>query len=145
MRYAIIENGAVVNVIEAQADAKFPDGWSTIASETANIGDLFNELSGDFVPPDPLPPEPPTVAEYQAAIEAYVDATAVARQYRDAISLASYANSTVPGWATEAGIFVAWRDAVWQYAYGQLELVQAGSRDVPTVAEFIAELPAIEW
>lgn len=47
MRYAIIENGVVVNV--AVSDAPLADKW--IASDTAQIGDLY--VDGQFVPPAP--------------------------------------------------------------------------------------------
>lgn len=54
-----------------------------------------------------------------------------------------------PGGATNLGIthntLSRWRDAVWTYVYEQLALVQAGQRTQPTIAEFIAELPAIVW
>jgi hypothetical protein len=54
MRYAIIENGIVVNI----AEAEFPlaDNW--IAGETANRGDTY--VDGTFIPSEPEPePEPP--------------------------------------------------------------------------------------
>lgn len=46
MRYAIIENEMVVNVVESDA----PVG---VASETANIGDRYE--NGEFIKPDPAP------------------------------------------------------------------------------------------
>lgn len=47
MRYAIVENGTVVNV--AVSDEPLADNW--IASNTAAIGDLYE--NGQFVPPPP--------------------------------------------------------------------------------------------
>ena len=88
---------------------------------------------------------PPTLPDYQAAIAAYLDEAAQSRQYDGAISLASYLGSTNPQWASEALAFVAWRDAVWVYAYAELGKAMNGERDVPTVAGFLTELPAIDW
>lgn len=88
---------------------------------------------------------PTTAAAYGRAIQAYVDATARAREYNDGVTCASYIASTIPGWAADAAAFVSWRDLVWDYAYTQLRLVQAGQRAQPTVAELIAELPTISW
>lgn len=34
---------------------------------------------------------------------------------------------------------------MWIYAYAELDRVTLGEREVPTVEEFIAELPVIEW
>jgi len=103
--------------------------------------------------PDPLPdtdPEvaaflnpPPSLEDYRAAIRAHVDATAQARDYDNAVSCASYVNSTNPQWAAEAQAFVAWRDAVWAHAFAELAKVENGQRAQPTISEFIAEIAAI--
>jgi hypothetical protein len=95
--------------------------------------------------PEPLPPQAVTIADYVHAIETHVDATATAKAYGGTASLASYVNSSVPAWAAEAAAFVAWRDAVWLYAYAEMAKVQAAQRAQPTVAELIAELPVIQW
>jgi len=86
-----------------------------------------------------------TVEQFRSAIQAHVDAAAATRLYDSGNSLASYVASTNPAWAAEATAFVAWRDAVWAYAYTELDRVMAGEREQPTVEEFIGELPVIEW
>lgn len=86
-----------------------------------------------------------TRSAFQAAIQAHVDQTAKDRLYDNGHSLAGYVNSTVAAWAAESAAFVAWRDAVWLYAYSEMEKVMNGLRETPTVEAFIAELPAIEW
>lgn len=103
-------------------------------------------------PPEPGPepePEPPTpeqiIASFRLAIQSHVDAVAQSRNYDSGTSLAGYVASTNPAWAAEAQAFVAWRDAVWVYAYTELDKVTGGQREAPTVEDFIAELPAIAW
>jgi len=90
-------------------------------------------------------PEPPTLADYENTIQALVDTTATEKMFRDGVTLASYVASTNPQWAAEAQAFVAWRDAVWAYAYAELAKVQAGERAQPTPEDFLTELPAIVW
>ncbi|TPL36760.1 hypothetical protein [Mesorhizobium sp. B2-4-8] len=85
------------------------------------------------------------LASFQTAIQSLVDQTATSRSYADGNALASYVASTVPAWSAEATAFVAWRDAVWVYVYGELDKVTAGEREIPTVEAFLAELPAIAW
>lgn len=85
------------------------------------------------------------VEQFRSAIQAHVDATARDRSYDSGNSLASYTSSTNPAWAAEATAFVAWRDAVWLYAYAELDKVLAGERPQPTVEAFLAELPGIVW
>lgn len=92
-----------------------------------------------------LPGPAPTQADYAAAIQAHVDAAARDRSYHDGVHLASYVASTNVVWAAEAAAFVAWRDAVWAYAYAQLAAVAAEEREQPTVAELVGELPEMEW
>lgn len=95
--------------------------------------------------PDPasaLPP--PTLADYEVAIQAHVDATAGQRGYSSGVSCASYAASTVPAFAAEAAAFIAWRDAVWIAVHTRLAEVQGGAA-APTVRGLVADLPAMVW
>ncbi|MBD3844879.1 hypothetical protein IED13_04160 [Bosea sp. SSUT16] len=97
-------------------------------------------------PPAPAPyPVLPTIDDYRAAIQAHVDATAQARNYDSGLTCASYVGSTNPAWAAEAAAFVAWRDAVWVYAFTELPKVQSGQREQPTIAAFLDELPVMIW
>ncbi|MCW8279849.1 hypothetical protein K7A42_03035 [Agrobacterium sp. InxBP2] len=88
---------------------------------------------------------PVTITDYENAIQNLVDSTARERQFRDGVTLASYIGSTKPRWAAEAQAFVAWRDNVWFYAYGELAKVKAGQREQPTVEQFLAEIAPIAW
>ncbi|MCZ7929558.1 hypothetical protein [Agrobacterium pusense] len=104
------------------------------------------EAKGNTIPPYAEPPAPPpTVQDYQRAIQALVEQTAQSKQYDTAANLASYVASTVPVWAAEAQAFVEWRDNVWFYAYGELAKVQAGQREQPTVEQFLTEITPIAW
>lgn len=92
-----------------------------------------------------IEPLPLTADRYAEAIQSHIDGTARSKGYADGFSIASYGASTVPAWAAEAQAFVAWRDAVWVYAYAQLSAVEAGTRPQPSISGLIAELPAITW
>ncbi|WP_435657270.1 hypothetical protein [Brucella pituitosa] len=95
--------------------------------------------------PDNNHPGLDPVDVYRLEIQAMIDGKAKERQYNSGATLASYVNSTVELWATEAQAFVAWRDAVWIFALAELDKVQAGDRDQPSVEDFLAELPEFEW
>lgn len=132
------ENGSIIAMIEG-VEMVVPD-------DTANRHRRMLaewEAQGNTI--QPYVPPPPTQQEYANAIQAHVDATARARDYMDGVSLASYVASTNPTWAAEAAAFVSWRDIVWAYAYEQLDAVENGLREQPTVAGLVAELPAITW
>lgn len=101
-----------------------------------------DEIAEIGIPPEPIPP---TITDYENAIQDLVDSTAREKQFRDGVTLASYTASTKPKWAAEAQAFVAWRDNVWFYAYGELSKVQAGQRPQPTVEQFLGEIAPIAW
>jgi hypothetical protein len=70
--YAIIENGAVVNAAEAEADYAAEQGW-VLLPEGAGIG--YSYIDGEFVDlrpaPEPAPvPHPPTKEELLAQLQA---------------------------------------------------------------------------
>lgn len=99
-----------------------------------------------FAVEDEPEPEPEVLIEqFRATIQAHIDAAAQSRRYENGNSLATYVNSTNAQWSAEAAAFVAWRDAVWAYAYAELDKVLGGLREAPTVEGFIAELPVMEW
>ncbi len=91
-----------------------------------------------------LPPAP-TIKEYQDAVQGALDAKARERNYDGILSLCSYTASTNPIFAAEAAAGAAWRDGAWAYCYQALADVQNNLRVAPTVAEMLAEIPAIVW
>lgn len=123
-------------------DVQYPRSWWRTVSPQ-KIADM------GFVPYEPPVPEPPTpeqvIEAFRAAIQSHVDAQAVSRRYDSGNSLATYVNSTNAQWAAEAVAFVAWRDAVWAYAYGEMDRVLNGDREQPTIDELLEELPEMEW
>jgi hypothetical protein len=86
-----------------------------------------------------------TVERFRQAIQQHVDRTARERLYDNGHTLASYISSTNSQWAAEAQAFVAWRDAVWLYAYVELDKVMVGKREQPSFEDFVGELPSISW
>lgn len=109
----------------------------------AGLDDLVSELDVGTLPVETLPP--PVEKDYAEAIQAHVDAAAISRRYDSGNSLATYVSSSNPDWAAEAQAFVAWRDAVWAYAYVELDKVLAGEREQPSVEAFVGELPELMW
>ena len=125
-------------------------GWISFSSSPEDVEKHGRDIYYRALEMGPLPyvePTPPTPSlnDYRAAIQAMIDNKASERQYDSGATLASYVNSTIEQWAIEAQSFVAWRDAVWLYALVELEKVQKGVRDQPSVEDFLAELPVFEW
>jgi hypothetical protein len=85
------------------------------------------------------------LAAYKCAFDNHLDAVAQSRQYDNRLTIAQYAVSTNPQWQAEAQAFIAWRDAALNYMFSRLAAFEAGSIEPPSVEDFIAGLPAIEW
>lgn len=117
-------SGIFVNLQEIYADEELPDNNIEVV---------------EFLNPSP------NETDYASAIQSFIDQTAQSKKYADGVTLASYKDSTVPLWAAQSAVFIAWRDAVWVYAYSELAKVQAGERPQPSVADFLLELPEIAW
>ena len=86
----------------------------------------------------------PTVADYDASMEAHLYDERCARGYTTREPDA-YLGSSVPRWAQDARDWVAHRDAVMGYALALINAVESGERTPPTMAEFRAGLPQITW
>lgn len=81
----------------------------------------------------------------EAQLSVYIDQVSNQRLYDNAVSCASYINSSITQWVNEATTFIAWRDNVFTYMIAQIALMQSDDRSVPTFDEFITELPSIIW
>lgn len=82
------------------------------------------------------------IQAFKDAIQSTLDEAARAKGYDDIVSACSYAG--YPNvFQAEAITFGQWRANVWAYGYAELDKVMAGTRQVPTIPEILAELPAL--
>ena len=115
-------------------------------AEWCNQNNATIEDKGEYYECVVIPaPPPPTVEEIKQGlinlVQQHLDAKCQSMGYDNGFACASYATSSVPKFKAEAEAFVLWRDRVWSYCYEQLDLFEAGQREIPT--DIIAELP--EW
>lgn len=120
------------HVAAAFRDRTPPAGWAALEIEPPAEMPVLGRMQAQ------------TLSQYEAAIAAHVEAVVASRPYSSAASCAGYINSTVPGWATEAAAFVAWRDAVYLAAFGTMAEVQQGA-SAPGIAALLAGLPVVDW
>lgn len=79
------------------------------------------------------------------AIESLLDSTVQVRDYKNILHACSYINSIIPQYQAEAVAASQWRDMVWVKAYEIQNEILNSQRQIPTIEEFLAELPALEW
>lgn len=103
---------------------------------------LINVKSADVLAAEHLAS---TKSRLTSVIQSTLDEKAKERNYDHILSLCTYATSNDPKFSGEGQVGVAWRDEVWAKGYSILADVEAGIRAIPTEAELIAELPAMQW
>lgn len=124
-----------------------------VRRENGVVAGIYNQpqsFAGEFLSDDD--PEiaaflnPPLPAmDYVQAVSDHIETTAQNRGYDSQDRLASYVLSDVPAWKAEAQAFITWRDLVWAYVFMSQAAVASGQRTQPSLEEFKAGLPQIQW
>jgi hypothetical protein len=141
MRYAVIKDGVVENVIRAREGYTIA-GRQLIPAERVNIGQLWDGENFSDPPRDLRKLQ----ADVIAATQARLDNFARERGYDGILSACSYAASTNSTFAEEGMRCVELRDETWAMLYQMLAEVQANSRPVPSsFAEIEPDLPDLIW
>ncbi|MDQ0454668.1 hypothetical protein [Rhizobium paknamense] len=82
---------------------------------------------------------------YQLAIQEMMNAKARERGYDSMTTAVTYSGDKNATFAAEAAALKDWRSDVWVYSLAELEKVIAKQRPIPTIADFLTELPAFSW
>ena len=85
------------------------------------------------------------IADYISALEAHMDALAKAKGYDDRKTCALRAGIVGSPFQVEGVKFALWMDNCYALGYTIIAEVQSGVRAMPTIEEFIAELPVLVW
>lgn len=80
-----------------------------------------------------------------AAVQSWMDRTVQVRNYDNIYTACTYAYSTDETFKKEGTACLVWRDDIWRTCYNILNEVLAGTREIPTEEELIAEMPKLEW
>jgi hypothetical protein len=126
-----------------------PTQWALLQADADAMGTPLDDHAGmlnawvaSYVPPAP---EPLTFADFEAALDAHLDATAQTRQWTDRITCALRAGYPNP-WQEEGKAFGTWMDSCNAMAYLYMQQVQDGIIPLPsTTQELIDALPPMVW
>lgn len=142
MRTHVIVGGVVVDTIMAsvtEAQVAYPDAVC-VDGEIGAIGWGF--VDAELVPP---PARAVRQADYTDAMTALFDTTAQSRNYDNRITCALRAGLVGSPFQAEGIAFGLWMDGCNALGYTIMAEVMQGQRAQPTVSEFMALLPAMEW
>ena len=136
------ENGEILNAFHSsckeiqQPNIEVPDQTWSYAVKSGKKRLVKN---GGLV----LEEIPPTLADYDAAMEAHLASARVARGYTTR-EPDCYINSSNPRWAQDAADWIAFRDAVMEYGLAVMNEYSAMGK-APSLEEFKKGLPVIRW
>lgn len=93
---------------------------------------------------DPVPTADQLRASLTVAVQRHMDTAAAIHGYDDIKSAVTYADEpAVERFQREGMAFRAWRSLVWDACYTVMAAVESGEREIPTVEQLFAELPAL--
>lgn len=100
--------------------------------------------NGEFIAPEiPQPTPDEIIKQYETALDTMLDGVAVSLTFKDRYSLiarAGYPNK----WQQLAIAFGSWMDGINDQSWILLSEVLAGTKPMPTVAEYLALFPTFE-
>jgi|SRR5690606_30281586 len=140
---ALIKDNKVVDLSDSIFPVHISFQWMD-APENCKVGWILNNGVLE-APPVPEKTTAELIEGYKIGIAGHINSIAREKDYDNGIACITYANSTNATWEQEALAFIAWRDAVWAYAYPELDEFENGQREEIPVNEFLLELPAIVW
>ncbi len=97
-----------------------------------------------FIPEQEQETSEQTQARYTQAAQDALDDFARTRGYDGILSACSYAGSEDPQCAAEAAYCMRLRDLTWRRGYAILAAVLAGTMELPTVEDFLSQLPTAD-
>lgn len=81
---------------------------------------------------------------FEQSIQLLLDTTAKKYGYDSITTAVSYAEEpAVEKFQNDGKAFRQWRSLVWEYAYKELAKVKAGVREIPSLDDFMTELPKL--
>lgn len=81
----------------------------------------------------------------KAVVQNWMDKTVQQREYDGVHTACLYVNSPIEKFQKEGQACLEWMSAVWVKCYAIQDEVLAGTREIPTEEELIAELPVLKW
>lgn len=140
---ALIHNNTVVQLEESEFPVAGGLTWMDAPAGCA-VGWILE--GGELIQkPEHVKTTEEMITEMQHAVKEHLSLIARQKDYDNENSIMTYVDSGNTTWAAEAQSYSDWRDSVWVYVLEQLSLFESSSREIVTVDEFIAELPAITW
>lgn len=101
-------------------------------------------LTAEEIASIPAKTQEQIIAEFSVGLDDYFDRKAKEKNYDNRYTCAIRAGYVGP-FQSDGQSFAQWMDACNAYGYQELAKVKNGLRPVPTVEQFLSELPSAPW
>lgn len=131
-KFRVIHDGTTIRNADYRKEQTgttyVPEGVQAVEFDTRAESEAYVAENGlccaevaaeEIGPVSDQPPPPPTIEDYEHAVETVLQECATAHRYDDIVSACSYAAVENPFQAESAAI-LAWRGNVWAWCYGLL-------------------------
>lgn len=85
------------------------------------------------------------INSYETALDEFMDSKAKEKKYTDRYTASLRASNPSSIFYNEGLAFSTWMDNCYAIGYDILNAVQSGEKELPTIKEFLDELPILEW
>lgn len=142
--YAKIEDAKKMIVSYGEGDSPIYEkyGMTKMEIEQGHDGHWYVAGHAPAKPQELIEAELQT--QYTALIQSMLDKEAQKLGYDNCNSVCTYVDTGVAKFDDEGRSFRAWRSAVWASGYEILDKVKAGEMAIPSEAELVELLPALE-
>lgn len=147
MKTLKIKDSIVVDCFLGEITTKPDDDYCyLVVEDEIDVGIGWVVEGRNFFPPSkPTKTTQDIVSQYTEVAQRRLDEFARTRNYTNILAAVTYASSSVQKFKSEAKCAIEARDATWGKCYEILSEVESGDRDIPTIDEFLAELPVLQW
>lgn len=140
----VVQEGEPFSIGTGKNKIQYPWNWLTHASAEDLAAHKITVVE-DPVPAPVVPTMEELISAFTGIVQMRLDTFAQNKGYDSMLSAVSYANSTVPKFATEGQYCLQARDATWAACLQILQDVQDGNRLMPTEEQALSELPVLQW
>lgn len=113
--------------------------------QACTSGKTIKVINGQVVATEPIIDVSVLYKAFESATQKHLDDFAKQKGYDNILSACTYATSTNTTRTQEGQKAVITRDALWDYYFDKLEMYSKPGATIPTVQEYIAELPILTW
>lgn len=140
---ALVFNGNIVQISSTDFTVSPEMVWVD-SPDNATVETHYFDGSGVVPKPVVAPTIDEVIDSYTSALDNHIDATAQLDKWDNRITCVLRAGYPNP-WQANGIAFGEWMDTCYTLAYQIMYDIQAQNRTMPSISDFLAEMPTMVW